>query len=430
MKVYSFPRGGIVYEDPTVPPKEYSVIAFLPGLSVIPLVQHTGGRAYPIVSVGDHVREGMLIGRGQGLGSTNIHATVPGRVVKMVSWKTAEGYTNDALVIRLEGSFEKLGRREEIFPWQGLSPFDLQRLISEYGIVEMEGTGRPVSDIISSVRSVKEPLTMVVRCVFDDPWLAADYVLCRERVRAVVEGSVIASRASRAVRIIFAVSREEKELGDKLLAEAGAFDIPAAMVLVSSRYPQRNRRELELVLRMYGKKEGVELGHILTLGPATLAAIYDAVKLKKPILDRYIAVGGSAVKNPQIMKVRIGTRIGEIFAECGGFIDKPKRIATGSPLRGRIVVDLDEPVIKTSYAVFAVLGKQMGSTVTRNCIGCGECRRVCPVGLDPEEMYKKAAVKDRKEGGISECHGCGCCELVCPSRVPLCSFVIPPYWGN
>jgi electron transport complex protein RnfC len=431
MKVYSFPRGGILFEDPTVPPKKSSVTAFLPGLSVIPLVQHTGGRAYPIVSVGDYVKEGMLIGRGQGLGSANIHAPVPGRVVRMVSWKTAEGYTNDALVVRLEGSFEKLGKREEIFPWQGLSPFDLQRLISEYGIVEMEGTGRPVSDILSSLRSVKESLTLVVRCVFDDPWLAADYVLCRERARAVVEGSVIAGRASRAERIIFAVSQAEKDLGDMLLAEAGAFDIPAAMVLVSSRYPQRNKRELELVLRMYGKKEGTELGHILSFGPATLAAVYDAVKLKKPILDRYVAVGGSAVKTPRIMKVRIGTRIGEIFAECGGFIDKPRRIATGSPLRGRIVVDLDEPVIKTSYAVFAVLGKQMGSTVTRNCIGCGECRLVCPVGLDPEELYKKAAAKDQKTERNSECHGCGCCELVCPSGMPLSSFMVrSPYRGN
>jgi electron transport complex protein RnfC len=326
----------------------------------------------------------------------------------------------------MEGGFEKLGRREEIFPWQGLSPIDLQRIISEYGIVEMEGTGRPVSDILSSLRSVKESLTLVVRCVFDDPWLAADYVLCRERFRAVVEGSVIACRASRAARVVFAVSHRERELGTALLTEAASFDIPASMALVSSRYPQRNRRELELVLRAYGKKEGIELGVILPLGPATLAAIHDAVKLKKPILDRYVAVGGSAVKTPQVMKVRIGTRIGEVFAECDGFIDKPKRIATGSPLMGRPVFDLDEPVIKTSYAVFAILGGAIGSSVSgtrSNCIGCGECRAVCPVGLDPEELYKKInTAKDRPQG-VAECHGCGCCEVICPSRLPLSTAI-------
>jgi electron transport complex protein RnfC len=404
------------------------MVAFLPALSVIPLVQHTGNRAYPVVSVGDYVREGMLIGRGQGLGSANVHAAVPGRVIRTVSWKMSDGQTNDALVIRLEGAFEKLGKREEALSWNGLSPFDLQRLISEYGIVEMEGPGRPVSDLLSAFRSVKDPLTLVVRCVFDDPWLAADYVLCRERLKAVVEGSVIAAHAARVGRIVFALSHREKELGDQFLAAAAAYDIPVSVVLVGSRYPQRNRRELELVLKMYEKKEGLDLGNILPLGPATLAAVYDAVKFKKPILDRYVAVGGSAVKSPQVMKVRIGTRIGEVFAECGGFIDKPKRIATGSPLLGRTVVDLDEPVIKTSYAVFALLEDQIGGTVTRNCISCGECRMVCPVGLDPEALFKSAGVEKKREqpprGRAAECHGCGCCEVVCPSRLPLSTAII------
>jgi electron transport complex protein RnfC len=427
MKIYSFPRGGLSFEDLAIPSQESSVTAFLPGLSVIPLVQHTGSRAYPVVSIGEYVREGMLIGRGQGQGSANVHATVPGRVVRLVSWKMADGQTNDALVIRMEGSFEKLGKPEEQYPWERLSPFELQRIISEYGIVEMEGGGRPVSDTLSSLRSHPGPITLVVCCVFDDPWFTADYVLCRERLKAVVEGSVITGRAGRVNQIIYAVSRKEKELGTMFLAESEGYDIPASLVLVGSRYPQHNRRELEMVLRDYGRKGGDELGFFLILGPATLAAIHDAVKLKKPILDRYVAVGGAAVKHPQVMKVRIGTRLGEVFAECGGFIDKPKRIAVGSPLLGRSVKDLDEPVVKTSYAVFALLKKQVGGTAVRNCIGCGECRAVCPVGLDPEELYKQALVMIQNGtwtgNRAGECHGCGCCEVVCPSRLPLSGVI-------
>jgi electron transport complex protein RnfC len=126
------------------------------------------------------------------------------------------------------------------------------------------------------------------------------------------------------------------------------------------------------------------------------------------------------------MKVRIGTRIGEVLAECGGFIDKPKRIATGSPLLGRTVTDLDEPVIKTSYAVFAMLGNQAGGSMERSCISCGECRVVCPVGLDPEELYKEAGKLSRRDspGQAAECHGCGCCEVVCPSRLSLSGVIL------
>ncbi|MDR2313214.1 MAG: 4Fe-4S dicluster domain-containing protein [Spirochaetaceae bacterium] len=427
MRVHSFSRGGIHFADSTVPPRDSSITAFLPGLSVIPLVQHTGSKANPVVSVGSRVSEGMLIGRGQGLGSANIHATVPGRVVRTVSWKMAEGITNDALVIKLEGSFEKLGRREEIFPWQGLPAFELQRIIAEYGIVEMEGSGRPVSDMLYALRSSRTPVTLVVRCVFDDPWLAADYVLLRERLEAVAEGSRIAARAGRMDRIVLVFSRDEKDLGRLLMDAMTKAELPVSLALVGARYPQRNRRELELVLERFAQEEGIELGTILALGPATLAAIHDAVKLKKTILDRYVAVGGSAIKKPQVMKVRIGTRIGEIFAECGGFIDTPRRIGSGSPLLGRTVVDLDEPVIKTSFAIFAILPGQIGGSVRSKCIGCGECRIVCPLGLDPEALYKYMNGSDHRDvhfGRAAECHGCGCCEAVCPSRLPLSTTII------
>jgi electron transport complex protein RnfC len=361
------------------------------------------------------------------MGSANVHATVPGKVVSLVSWKTADDQKNEALVIRMGGSFEKLGKLEEVFPWAGLSPYELQYRVSESGVVEMEGSGRPLSEIVSGLKSSQEPLSLVVRCVFDDPWLAADYVLCRERLHAIVEGSAMVAIMASAQRIVFAFSQREKDLGKLFLTEAEKYGISASLVLTGSRYPQRNRRELELALHSYGKAESFTLGSLLMLGPATLAAVHDAVKLKRPILDRYVAVGGSAVKYPQVMKVRIGTRIGQVFAECGGFTEKPKRIATGSPLLGRTVVDLDEPIVKTSFAVFAIRENQSGMSFPQNCIGCGDCRQVCPVGLDPEELFKKI------EGGNflspvgdkpGECHGCGCCDVVCPSRLPLSGIIL------
>jgi len=311
--------------------------------------------------------------------------------------------------------------------------YDIQRVIAEYGVVEIDGPGRPVSDVIASLRSAPQPITLVVRCVFDDPWLAADYVLCNERMEAIIEGAAITAGACRAKRIIFAVSHGEKDLGEDMLAAAGKWGIPAHLVLSSSRYPQHNRRELELILREYGKREDVELGSLFILSPTTLSAVFDAVKMKKPILERYVAVGGTAVRQPQVMKVRVGTRIGELFAGCGGFSGMPKGIAVGSPLLGKQAVDLDEPVIKTTSAVFALL-KEFRKESEGNCINCGECRKVCPVGLDPEEIYKRITVEPQiavpkppqaKElERAAECHGCACCEVVCPSKLPLSTTIV------
>jgi electron transport complex protein RnfC len=419
MKIYSFPRGGLSYEDSTAPQRNNTVNAFLPALSVIPLGNSTA-RVYPLVSIGDMVKEGMLIGRASSSGAVNVHATVPGRIIRKVSWKDRDGLEYDALVIKMEGAFEKLGRKDEIFSWIGLSGYDLQRIISDFGIVEMENSGRALADIISAYRRSNDKLTLVVRCVFDDPWLAADYALCDERIKAVVEGSIITAHACTKVsHIIYAVSHREKNLGEKLLTEASNWDIPCSLVLTGSRYPQRNKRELELALRAYEKKEGQDFGVFIVQGPAVLAAVYDAVKYKKPILDRYVAVGGSAVKNPQIMKVRIGTRIGELIEQCGGFTGKPVRITQGSVLSGRAITYLDEPVLKTCNAITVMSKSQATDHRIQNCINCGECRTVCPMGLDPQNIYKQIKIFGFEKDKSIQCHGCGCCKIVCPSALPL-----------
>ena len=433
MKVYSFPRGGISLEDATVPRGNSSAVAFLPALSLIPLIQHPGGRLLPLVSAGDLVREGMLVGRGLEGRSANAHATVPGRVVRHTGWEDGEGRYCEGLLIRMEGSFDMLGADDgDMLPEYRPSPMschELLEVLEDCGVVEMEGAGLPLARMLSDFRRADGPRTLVVRCVFDDPWLVADKVLCAERLEAVVEGAFLLAEACGGVgSVLFAVSRGEKALGEKMLAEAAKRELPSALIVTGGKYPQRNRREMELVLRDYEKREKTDLGAILALGPSTLAAACDAVKHRRPILERYVAVGGSAVRKPQIMRVRIGKKIGDLFEECGGFVAEPSRIVAGSPFFGERVKYLDEPVTRTSYALVAMLKSQVGGYPTCGCISCGECRKVCPVGLDPEEMYKviKVSEESRVDGddatehpGFRECRGCGCCEVVCPSRLPL-----------
>jgi len=408
-------------------------VAFLPALSLIPLVQYPGGKLSPLVSVGDSVREGMLVGKGREGRSANIHATVPGRVVRHTSWEDSDGRECEGLLIRMEGSFDRLGSTEENYtpelPPDLMSYQELAEVLNDCGIVEMEGAGSPLAEMLSWFHLAEGSKTLVVRCVFDDPWLVADYVLCKERLKAIVEGSFILAGACGGVgRVLFAVSRKEKEIGKAMLAEAARYGISSSMILTGRRYPQRNHREMEIVLREYEKKTKVDLGTLLILGPSTLAAVHDAVKYRRPILERYVAVGGSAVRKPKVMRVRIGKRIGDVFDECGGFVGNPCRVVTGSPFFGEMVRFLDEPITKTSYALVAMLASQVGKYPMRDCISCGECRKVCPVGLDPEEMYKmiKVSSLDAAQSGevsdhpgFRECHGCGCCEVVCPSRLPL-----------
>lgn len=426
MKIYRFPRGGLLLEDRTVPPADTSTIAFLPTYALIPLTQHPGNEAQPLIDTGTVVQEGMLIGRGYGTGSANIHASIPGKVVKILSWKLADGRTTQGVLIRLEGSFTKLGKKKDNYHWQGLSSFDLLRILSEKGIVEMEEPGRPLVEIIRDATNKAKIVSLVVRMIFDDPWLVADYVLAKERLDPILIGAAISAKAASANHIIFAISDEETELAERIKVRSAELGIQVTIIITGSRYPQRNRRELETVLKQYEKNEDLDLGAFCICGPATLASVYDAVVQNEPILERYVAVGGGAIKRPQVLRVRIGTRIGDVISQCGGFLVQPQKIATGSPIKGMLVQDLDEPVTKTTIAIVALTEDQIGGETIHDCTNCGECRAVCPVGLDPEYLYKLALLgrdADALLHHANTCHGCGCCEVVCPSRLPLSSTI-------
>jgi electron transport complex protein RnfC len=452
MKVYFFSRGGIKFEDGFAPDRDQSRLAFLPEMVIVPLSTESGSRSIPVVSTGQHIEEGMLIARGQGSTSANIHSPIPGKLIDTVKWEPIPGFLSDAFVIRLEGSFKKLGKPETRHEWAGLNWFDLRSLISEYGVIEMDGLGRPLCDIFSQNRAVDSPLTLIVRCVFDDPWLAAEYSLCKERCEAVAEGSLITAKAAGAATIVFALSAAERELGKALLGAARRNDTSGqftfAEILVGSRYPQHSDYAMETVLLQYSKREGLINGRMFMLSPTTVAAVYDAVVLHTPVLERYVAVGGMALKHRAVIKARIGSRLRDLFTECGGFNGKGEEssvIATiGSPLLGRTVSSLNEPVLKTSRSVFVSPVKRHETALKKYswlkkiskflpvaaCISCGECRRVCPVRLDPEDIYKK--ISYGKNGIInSNCIGCGCCEAVCPSKLPLCTAIVrTPFKGD
>jgi len=422
MKVYGFHSGGLNFKDPEAPTGRESEIAFLPTVSVVPLVQHSGPPARAVVAVGDYVSEGMVVGRSETRGAANVHAPIPGKIVNSARWRMHDGRDSEVFVVKLGGSFDKLGKRRETFSWKGMSPHELQRNISEKGLVELDGPGRPVAEILAASRNAEEKATVVLNAVFDDDWLAADAAVLRERTEAVAVGLAIAAKIAAAGSVLIAVSDNCAHLTAGIRPVLDEYGVRSETAVLSSKYPQRNFRELDYSVRIYRKSSGTEGGPLIPFSPSTLAAAHDAVCYNLPLIERYVAIGGGAVKNPAVLRVRLGTRIGDAIAECGGFAEDPSRLVVGSPLTGHAVYDLDTPITKTTTAIVALTSHRSGGTVGRSCIGCGNCRSVCPVRLDPERLHKLSLMAQYDKmlaEGAASCHGCSCCAVVCPSRLPL-----------
>ncbi|MBA7628984.1 Ion-translocating oxidoreductase complex subunit C [subsurface metagenome] len=154
----------------------------------------------------------------------------------------------------------------------------------------------------------------------------------------------------------------------------------------------------------------------------TIFAIYEAVALGKPLIERVVTVSGSVIKNPANLKVRLGAKIQELIEECGGFTKIPAKLISGGPMMGFALTDLDAPITKGVSGVIALSRKEVKPAMQTPCIACGRCIVACPLGLSPTTIYKWIDHQEYEEAlaeGLMDCKECGCCGYVCPARIPL-----------
>ncbi len=422
MKIYGFKKGGILLKDIYAPSESSNRIAFLPALSVIPMIQHSGKPCQPIVEPGERVREGQLLGSAQAPGQADIHSPIPGVVLKSIIWRMPDGRSSPTLIIKLEGSFEKLGRMTILFDWKKESANDIIKNIVSKGLVEMEEPGRPIAELLANSPRGGVGNTIALRAVFDDPWQAAERAVLLDRPNEVAEGLAIAAKAARTSTVVIVATKRDVNEIQPIIRAVGSYGLDCLKIFVRDRYPCHFSDELNKILSKAIRDGNYAGKPPVFLSASTLLAIREAISSDKPLIERYVAIGGSAVKAPAVLRLRLGTRIGDAIAECGGLIDSARRIVLGAPLTAFAVDDLDTPITKTVSAVVAMGFDQKQAQSEAACIACGACRNICPVGLDPERLYKLALNERNDEAiaaGASCCHGCACCAAVCPSRLPL-----------
>ena len=101
---------------------------------------------------------------------------------------------------------------------------------------------------------------------------------------------------------------------------------------------------------------------------ASIIAIYEAVALNIPLIEKIVTVTGDAIFQPQNFKVRLGTKYQTLVDACGGFKIHPQKIISGGPMMGTALFNLDVPVSKTSSALVCLSEDEVSKTAPTACI--------------------------------------------------------------
>jgi Na+-translocating ferredoxin:NAD+ oxidoreductase subunit C len=414
-------KGGVNPPDDRAISRAVAIMnAAVPSVAVIPLLQHAGRPARCVVKPGDAVREGMLIGAADGQYSANVHSSIPGRVREVRRATPHDGKAAEAVVIELGGEFEKSGRHQGIRAWDSLPREELLSKVRSGGVVGMGGHLVPTHLKLADRPGVKASLLMA-NGVGSEPSLSADFALMREKPREIAEGMRICRAIADCGRLVLAVGEDAEDLVPGFERAFRDLEMECKIVVLSSRYPQGN--EQLIVASIEGAAAPVAASAAtVVLNVGTLLAVYEAVVLDRPFIERVLTVTGSSVREPRNLKVRLGTRIGDLFDDCGGLTAAAGKIVIGGPMRGVAVDTLDVPVTKGTAGVMVFSGAGARTPAQWPCIRCGSCVEACPWDLVPTRLYKlitRGDLATARKDGLARCTECGCCAYACPSHIPL-----------
>jgi electron transport complex protein RnfC len=400
-------------------------LPFAPTL-VVPLSQHTGAAATPIVREGQEVVRGEPIAAAGGFVSVPMHSPATGSVERIALAPNARGELTKAIYIKPYPSSSQeilYGAPQDI---DKMTPEEIVKAVQATGVVGLGGAAFP-THVKMKVPDGKKIDTVVVNGCECEPYLTTDHRIMLEQAAQVLQGARIAMRAVGAPRAVVGVEDNKMDAVAALRAANGsATDI--TIEAVPTKYPEGAEKILVQVLLGREIPSGglpADVG-LAVFNVATLAQIGDLLPSRRGLIERVITIAGPGVSKPGNYLTPLGTPI-RFAIEQAGCVDQTASVILGGPMMGASVSSLDVPVTKGVSGILVLTKKEHnGNARVYPCIHCGACVDVCPMSLNPSRLGMLAR-KERYEEmetdlHLMDCFECGCCSYVCPSHIPLVQY--------
>lgn len=416
MSILTF-KGGVHPFDGKELSKDVAVRKILPkGEVVIPLSQHIGALATPVVEAGQRVLKGELIAEASGFISANIHSSVSGTVRKIEQRLVPNGGKVLSIIIENDEEYEEFKYEAASEPW---SKEYIRESVKDCGVVGLGGACFP-TNVKLTPKDEDAIDYVIINAAECEPYITSDYRRLVEQPQEVIEGLKIMLMLFDNAKGVIALEDNKPDVIEHLKKLTKGED-RIEVAELKTKYPQGSERHIIYAItkrKINSLMLPADVGCIVD-NVDTVYNIYQAVKFHKPLTERIVTVSGDGINKPCNLLVPFGTSHAQLVEEAGGMNENVEKIISGGPMMGQAMFTLDVPVVKGSSALLAFKKDEIAGSIMTNCLNCGKCAQVCPEGLICAKIAQAAAADDMdafvKMHGM-ECIECGTCNFICPAN--------------
>lgn len=428
MKLHTFKIGGVHPAENKIAAGKAIENLPLPAEVVLPVGQHIGAPAKPIVKKGDKVTRGQCVAEAGGFVSAPVHTPISGTVVKVDIARTPQGMPVEAIFIKsddadreadlaaIEAARTPARTDAEVAALEGK---EIIGIIKEAGIVGLGGATFPTHVKLSPPPGSKAEV-VIINAAECEPCLSCDDQLMREEAPRIVKGVQLLMKAAGVDRGVIAIENNKPE-AIAAMTEAAASAPGLEVMTMQVKYPQGGEKQLiEAVIGKEVPSGGLPIATgAIVQNVATAYAVYRAVYHKEPILDRVLTLhDGNEGRN---LRVPLGTILATLVSPDTTY----EKIILGGPMMGRTASTLQTPMIKGTSGIL-LDPRYAHRREPEPCIRCGKCVTVCPMGLEPFLISTLSRLKEwegAEEEKIANCIECGSCSYICPASRPLVDYI-------
>jgi electron transport complex protein RnfC len=398
-------------------------------LLIVPLSQHLGKPALPVVRAGQEISRGQVIAEADGFLSVNMHAPASGVVKKIALAPSIGGNMVESVYIEPHPASSQEVEDGEACDLDSASADEIIAAIQRAGIVGLGGAAFPTHVKLKPPEG-KRLDTLIINGVECEPYLTTDHRVMLEQTADIFNGIRYLLKATGAGESLIAIEANKPDAARKLRDECPS-DLPVTVRVCPVKYPQGAEK---MVIRSLLDREipsgglPADVGAIC-INVATTAETGRLLPRGHGIQERVITIGGPGIKRKGNYRIPIGTTVRFALEEAGAAKDI-SRVFLGGPMMGPSVSNLDIPITKGTSGITAFTSGQVpeatGHKQIYPCIHCARCVEACPLFLNPSQLgiLAKNEEYDRMVADyhLMDCFECGACSYVCPSHIPLVQY--------